>query len=143
MLRRSNTALVCLFCLCTFQLFYTDMEKSLSRFYKIWCYCWIGLFILFALLQYNDPDPEIWMTWYFLAAAIHFAILHKKMPAIIVVLFALLAFVWSIVQWPDTFEGFSQQVPHNIHVEEARESSGLLLTGLVCLITLLISRKQP
>lgn len=108
----------------------------------MWCFTWIALFVLFALLQYNDPDPEIWMTWYLLAAGIHYAFLYKKLPLIIVVVYALLAIGWSVLQWPETFEGFIQEKPHNIHVEEARESAGLLLTGLVSIFTFLIVRKQ-
>ncbi|MCC5931765.1 MAG: transmembrane 220 family protein [Cyclobacteriaceae bacterium] len=118
------------------------MSTSSSRFLKFWCYTWIGLFILFALLQLNDPDPEIWMTFYFLAAAIHFAFLYLKLPVLIIIIYALLAFSWSFLQLPETFEGFAQKETHNMNVEEARESAGLLLTGLVTLLTLLIYKKQ-
>jgi hypothetical protein len=118
------------------------MKNKLNRIVKIWCYSWTGLFIIFALLQYNDQDPEIWMTWYLLAAAIHYSFIFKRLPLMMVLIYILLAIAWSILQWPETFDGFIQDEPHNENVEKARESAGLLLTGLVSICSLLFLRKQ-
>jgi hypothetical protein len=89
-----------------------------------------------ALLQYNDPDPVRWMLIY--AAAMIVAALVAVRGAIAPtapLLVAVVALVWGLVWSTDVrdpasyarmFESWQMK---NVAVEEARETSGLLLVG--------------
>lgn len=109
-------------------------------FNKVYYGIWAILFALFAFWQFNDPDPEIWVSIY--AVAIIFCFLgfrgiFPKIPLTIVVIACFLgvAFYWQ----GDVGGWVSQEVEQhdlsmkNDFMEESRESFGLLIIGLVML----------
>lgn len=107
-------------------------------FNKVYYGIWAVLFALFAFWQFNDPDPEIWVSIY--AVAIIFCLLgfkgiFPKIPLTIVVVACLVgaAFYWQ----GDVGGWVSQEVKQhdlsmkNDFMEESRESFGLLIIALV------------
>ena len=80
------------------------------------------LFASFAVVQFNDPDPAIWVAAYFFAALVTIPPIfgrHTPLPALGLAVYL----VWSLsligavdVNW--------------IEIEEAREAFGLLLAAL-------------
>lgn len=90
------------------------------------------LFVLFAAVQYNDPDPQIWVPIYgFAAMACVMAYTRIGRPW----LFALMAVTYlgaAIWQWPPAFEGFllNEVGMKTMNIELARESGGLAVCAL-------------
>jgi hypothetical protein len=90
------------------------------------------LFVLFAAVQYNDPDPQIWVPIYaFAAMACIMAYTRVGRPWF----FWLMALVYAgaaIWQWPPAFEGFllNEMSMKTINIELARESGGLAICAL-------------
>ena len=82
------------------------------------------LFLLAAAVQYNDPDPHIWIPVYLLPALICLAALARKLHWIIPIVVSGLAYIGFAVM---VLRVFSQQT---LFSEEAREMWGLLVTGL-------------
>lgn len=91
-------------------------------------------FALAALVQYNDPDPYLWVPTYLVAFGCCVAFAKGKLPPTVGYALAGLACVWSftlvpaIVRHPpalaDMFGGVKMYGPG---VEEAREAGGLWL----------------
>jgi hypothetical protein len=94
------------------------------------------LFVFAAAVNLNDPDPARWVALYLAASgiALHAALRPRvsPMPAILV---GLVALVWAIAVGSDVqqlgtfgrmFESWEMQ---NLQVEEARETSGLLIVA--------------
>lgn len=88
-----------------------------------WLYVFVALlFACFAVVQYNDPDPLIWILAYGYAAAVTIPPIfgrHTLWPALGLALY---------LGWSFTLIGTVDA--HWIEVEEARESLGLLLAAL-------------
>ena len=82
------------------------------------------LFLLAAAVQYNDPDPHIWIPVYLLPALICLAALSRKLHWIIPIVVSGLAYIGFAVM---VLRVFGQQT---LFSEEAREMGGLLVTGL-------------
>jgi hypothetical protein len=98
------------------------------------------IFVLFAILQYNDPDPEIWMPLYGYAAVMSFFMFLGRMtnPAwsiIGVLLFAITA----IQDWPSTFKGMENAMTiMRPEIERARETSGMMICAATMLFYVII-----
>ena len=113
------------------------MRKTLALIFGV-------LFVLFAALQYNDPDPQIWIPIYgFGAAACFMAYAGIGKPWF----FALMAVVYviaAIYQWPPRFEGFlfSEVGMRSINIELAREAGGLAICAAV-MVLLAVVMRQP
>ncbi|MFN0214853.1 MAG: transmembrane 220 family protein [Saprospiraceae bacterium] len=98
------------------------------------------VFLLFALVQYNDPDPLLWMLLYGGIAA-HFAMAalgRTFRPAIWLWLGGALA--WTISLSPDFIQWLRMGMPSIVEtmkaeapwVELAREFLGLLIASIAC-----------
>ena len=114
------------------------MRKTLSAIFAL-------LFILFAALQYNDPDPQVWVPIYgFAAMACIMAFARVGQPWF----FWLMALIYggaAIYQWPPAFEGFllNEVGMKTINIELARESGGLLMCAIAMgLMGWLVSRDK-
>ncbi len=101
------------------------------------------LLLLFAALQFNDPDPVFWIITYFTFAAICIVTLFSYQNILhrIAIGFCCLALFYSIYNWPKHWMGFEQTVLPSIDVEKARESVGLLLS--ICLTIVCIVLPRP
>lgn len=98
------------------------------------------IFVLFAIVQFNDPDPYFWVAIYAAVAIISgFAIWEKyNRPALIILMIICMA--GSIFYFPGLIELFSDHEIGDLtksmkaekpFIEESRESLGLLLSFLV------------
>ncbi len=91
-------------------------------------------FLLAALVQYNDPDPYLWVPLYLTALACCIAFARGKLHPLVAHLVAGIACVWSLTLIPtvlshpprlaDVFGDVKMYAPG---VEEAREAGGLWL----------------
>ncbi len=99
------------------------------------------LFVSFAIVQYNDPDPWLWITLYlFIGAISAFAAFGKYsrpilIGGILICIVGILILVPEFVHWIQTgaesiVESMKTEKPH---IEFVREFLGLF----ICLITLL------
>ncbi|MFN4147881.1 MAG: transmembrane 220 family protein [Runella sp.] len=91
------------------------------------------VFIVFAAVQYNDPDPELWIPIYGIAALACLSIFWGKAPRqYVFVVLALAYFFAAYRQWPPHYEGvfWGEMQMRSINIEMARESLGLMICGL-------------
>ena len=109
------------------------------------------LFVVFAFLQINDPDPAIWILIYgvmavtcVLAAFGHYY--PKVLIAILVVYVVYSATYWeSILRWLKAdnkamlFDDVAKM--ENLYIEESREFLGLFICIIVLIIHLAMARR--
>lgn len=112
------------------------MKKTLSIVFGV-------VFILFAAVQYNDPDPQIWIPIYgFAVLACAMAYTGTGRPWF----FALMAVIYLVAaayQWPPVFHGFSfGEGMRDMNIEEARESGGLGICAIAMVIMAVMSRQR-
>lgn len=103
-------------------------------FFGIWCL----LFILFAVVQYNDPDPLLWMGIYGGAAILSGMAAMGRFPMPLLMAGAVLCFIGFIYYYPDSVSEWIQQewqqqdlTMKTQNMEEARESFGFLTVAIV------------
>lgn len=98
-----------------------------------------SLFVLSAILQYNDPDPFLWIVIYLYAGMIcflgYFGKLTKRTLVIGMVLFAFYAatLIPGFYTWltgGNQGEIFGEMSANRMYVEETREFLGLV----ICLV---------
>jgi len=107
-------------------------------FTRVFFGIWSLIFVVFALLQFNDPDPEIWVTIYGLAAIMcALAVLGKfHVPTLLLIstasfiggmyLFPTSVSDWIIQEWQQ-----ADLTMKTVDMEEARESFGLLIVSVI------------
>lgn len=114
----------------------------------------IILFILFAGLQYNDPDPYIWMPIYLYAAYLcYLAIKHIYKPVLYIIglgLYAVYALYLlvdktGVINWAS--EHHSDSLVQSMKatkpwIEETREFFGLIIVMAVLVINMIWLRKN-
>ena len=98
-----------------------------------------GLFLLSAAVQWNDPDPLVWITGYLVAAGLSLAACLGRTPVLPNALAAIgfgvwfLSLVGTIPGAPS--EAFTSFAMRDASHEEPREAVGLLIctvwTGLL------------
>jgi len=103
-----------------------------TRAFAVFNYVMLAVFLVCVAVQYNDPDPWVWMGIYGLGAGTcvlaAFRRLYWALPAAV----ALIALVWGIVlasgvegvSWSDLTASLSMKT---LKVEEAREAGGLFI----------------
>lgn len=91
------------------------------------------LLLLFAAFQYNDPDPEVWITIYGIGALLCLLNMRKmrREVRVLSLVYIIASLIFSVYNWPSEWLGFDQTDPPNINVEKARESCGLLIASLL------------
>ena len=115
-------------------------------------FCFV--FIVFAALQYNDPDPYIWMPVYLYAALLcWFAFRNKFYPAAYLTGIAVYA-VYALYKAFDENGLIDWITKHNAQniadtmkaetpwVEETREFFGLVILIVVLLIDYVYAKKR-
>lgn len=103
------------------------------------------LFIVSAGLQYNDPDPLIWILIWGLSGIISLAYAFDRVPKSIPLIVGIAALVGFFFMYPETFEGFEIGKGDIKNIEEGREAFGLLIISIVMLLLALrglIKRKS-
>jgi hypothetical protein len=101
-----------------------------------------GLFLLFAIVQWNDPDPLIWMIFYGVMSLIYILLaLGKKFAFYLSVLMLTVSVVYmgfilpEIIKWikdgmPSIVQSMKATIPT---IEYTREFLGLLLCLIACI----------
>ena len=94
------------------------------------------IFLLFAYVQLNDPDPYVWVIVYGLVAMLFavsiFVRIPKVMIQVVILAFILFAFyhVGNFSDWllsNDKSELFGDMIYDKPYIEGAREFMGLLI----------------
>ncbi|WP_420149337.1 transmembrane 220 family protein [Spirosoma sp.] len=113
------------------------MRKTLSIVFGL-------LFVLFAAFQYNDPDPEVWVPIYGLAAIACFMAFAGVGRWWFYVVMAVMYSVAAWYQWPPVFEGFlfNEMGMRSVNIEMAREAGGLAICAVIMGFFALLMR-QP
>ena len=89
------------------------------------------LFITAAVLQYNDPDTLLWISFYGVAAVACLLFVFKRFSPILGILLGLVYLAGTFWIWPDTFEGVEIGNGDIDNVEKGREALGLLIASIV------------
>jgi hypothetical protein len=114
----------------------------------------IILFIVFAALQYNDPDPYLWMPIYLYAAYLcYLAIKHTYHPVMYIIglslygIYAIYLLVdkTGVLNWAG--EHHSENIAQSMKaakpwIEETREFFGLVIVMSVLVINMFWLRKK-
>lgn len=112
------------------------------------------LFVLFAGLQYNDPDPVLWISIYLYATIIcimasrgrYYPILNILGIAMFVVYALFLFFDGNgVISWATTHHAeniASTMKAEQPWIEETREFGGLLILIIVLFLNYLKGKKQ-
>lgn len=104
------------------------MKKHLGLIFAI-------LFILFAVVQYNDPDPWIWIVIYGIVAIASFFQWIGKVSDKVLLLFSVVFFAATLSYVPDLMGWAEKGFPNiagemktdNPHIELVRETLGLAI----------------
>jgi len=113
-----------------------NLTKAVSLFFAL-------LFVYFVVVQYNDPDPEVWMPIYGIAVAACLSIYFGKAPrSYVFIIMGVAYFFASYQQWPPQYEGvfWGEMKMRSINIELARESLGLTVCGIAMLIMAALRR---
>ena len=115
---------------------------------KVFNIIFIILFVLFAALQYNDPDPYIWIPIYLYAAFLCYKAINRAYPrklyiAGLAVYAAYAAYLLfdktGVVNWAEAHhaENIVQTMKaEKPWIEETREFGGLLIVIIVLLVNM-------
>jgi hypothetical protein len=122
--------------------------KELTKTRKIINYILFIIFLLFAVIQLNDPDPLVWFSIYGIVALVFLVANFRNIPRRLVWIFiiGLLAYAsfhfnyfldWLKIE--DKNEIFGEMVYQKPYLEGTREFLGLL----IAVSALLYQLKQP
>jgi hypothetical protein len=111
------------------------------------------LFILFAALQYNDPDPYIWIPIYMVSAYVCFQTYKGKFDAFshwIIVACCVIYAVRLLIDPNGVISWFNDHNAENLvqsmkatkpWIEQTREFGGLLLILIVATVNIITNKK--
>lgn len=114
----------------------------------------IVIFIFFAALQYNDPDPYVWMPIYLYAAFLCYRAIQKKWDPMlylvgVIVYIGYAAYLFfdktGVLDWAEEHNGESivqTMKAEKPWIEETREFGGLAIILIVLAINFFWLRKQ-
>jgi Transmembrane family 220, helix len=110
------------------------------------------MFLLFAFVQINDPDPVIWILIYGAMAVLSIMAIFKFYPMKFMIALLVLYVLYSIVYMPGVLEWLRQDDKSMLfddvakmqypYVEEAREFFGLLICIIVLVIFIIRARRK-
>jgi hypothetical protein len=102
------------------------------------------VFLLFSYFQFNDPDSEVWIIIYAVAALACFMAIRQLWPWWVFAVLSVGYLVGAILQWPPQFEGilFGEMEMRSLNIELARESLGLAVVAVVNGLLALMIRRQ-
>ena len=116
-------------------------------------YVFSGIFILFALLQINDPDPYVWIPIYGVVAMICFFNARKKYDRfahLVIIACCIIYGINLIMKSNGVIDWFKDHDAENLvqsmkatkpWIENTREFGGLLIIALVTSINILKHKK--
>ena len=109
---------------------------------------WALMFAFSVVVQYNDPDPWLWMLIYGAATVVCARAMLGKERWEAAAAVGVIAFIWAgaisprvlgVVPFTSMFEEFEMK---NAQVEEAREMYGLLLITAWMLAVAVVARRR-
>ncbi|MBM1107849.1 transmembrane 220 family protein [Aurantibacter crassamenti] len=106
----------------------------MKSMFKLLGFIFAVLFIISAVLQYNDPDSLIWIIIWAIAGLISLAFALNKVSFLPLLISGLAALVGFFYCYPEKFEGFEIGGGDIKNVEEGREAFGLLIIAIVLLV---------
>lgn len=104
--------------------------------------CIALVFTLFAVVQWNDPDPLRWMIAYMLVACLAVYCIFRPLRSMYTIPLVLCYVVLAIYLWPSEYYGVTMPMSYKKEVELARESMGLMLAALSTALLYFISYKS-
>src|ERR1700741_2883265 len=127
---------------------------KVSPFFKWFNIVWVILFIIFAGLQYNDPDPYIWMPIYLYGSWICFEAAkgkyHPKAYLIGIIVYSVYAIykvfdAYGVIDWLTKYHAESlveSMKAEKPWIEETREFGGLMILIIVIGIDWIYLKRQ-
>ena len=111
----------------------------MERIFKYFFGLWAGLFLLFAVWQWNDPDSILWIGIYSLAAILcvfamfdRYSVPILSVGALVGLLVGFYLLSGSISNWISyEVQQANLSMMMNPDIEEARESFGLFIVSFV------------
>lgn len=92
------------------------------------------VFVVFAAVQYNDPDPAVWIPIYLYLTVLSVLFYRGQVPVWLIWVSALAYLAGALYMWPEHWEGVAlQNGMKTIFIEQGRESLGLGI-GFVTLV---------
>ncbi len=79
------------------------------------------------VLQYNDPDPIIWMLIYGVAMLVSILYIIDELSIRLLLMAMFCAFLGFLYIFPNKFEGFEIGKGDIKNIEEGREAFGLFI----------------
>lgn len=92
------------------------------------------MFSIFMFLQYNDPDPLVWMIVWAVAAAASLVFVMNRISFALTLAIGIFALIGFIYLYPSNFQGFDLKDGDIGVVEKGREAFGFLLISLVMFV---------
>jgi hypothetical protein len=127
---------------------YCEYDQQLMRIVN---FLLAVMFLGFAFVQINDPDPVIWILIYGAMAVTSVMAIFEFYPKKFLIGLLVLFLLYSIVFMPGVLEWLKQENKamlfddlakmQHLYVEEAREFLGLLICIIVLIIYLIRARK--
>ena len=125
--------------------------KALPTGKRILNFVLFVVFLLFAYVQMNDPDPVIWFSIYFLVAILSLVSAFRGIPMIL--LYAVFAglVLYSGFHFPYVVEWMVSEEPKDLfgemsddkyYIEGTREFLGLLIALLACVYLMAQNRAR-
>ncbi|MCH6234747.1 transmembrane 220 family protein [Cognataquiflexum rubidum] len=110
----------------------------MKNFPKYFFIFWSVVFLLFAYWQVNDPDPQIWVSLYILAAIFCGLAARGKHPLIPLGIIIVACIVGAVYFYPTSVSKWVNYEMENKDLtmktqdsEEARETFGLLIIAAI------------
>lgn len=110
------------------------------------------MFLIFAFLQLNDPDPIVWILIYGIMAVVCVLAMFEFYPRNALIILAVIYLLYSIYYFPGVKVWLSQdnksQLFDNVakmehpFIEESREFLGLMINVAVLIFYIVRSRKK-
>lgn len=108
------------------------------------------LFFLFAAVQYNDPDPWIWILLYGFVAILSFLQWRGWVSHIVLLVFSICFFLGTLSYMPELFSWAQKGFPNiagemkaeSPHIELVRETLGLVIAAASLFVLYKIRRPK-
>lgn len=108
-------------------------------------YFFIVLFLLFAAVQYNDPDPLIWIPLYLIPAFMVFQAIKNNVSKDAFLYAGLVYLLYGISLYPPEWEGLTLNSAgmKTMNIELGRETFGLIIVAVILFVEFIVlSRKK-
>ncbi len=106
----------------------------MEHFFKVAGGVFAFLFLISAVLQYNDPDPLLWIAIYGMATLVTLGFVFNKVSYIVPAFVGLLGAIGFFLIFPEKFEGFAIGQGDIKNIEEGREAFGILIIAIVMFV---------